>query len=1098
MNILNLFKQSFLAKTIIILAVMLTGGANFVWGDTVIKTIDFSDSSWNGMTFNQGNTTNPDYNAANEVTFYSSNSSYQFSLSNGKLTFPDNMTSDNYALGFPVTGIVGGIVIIKVYNGTTYSQVKYAIKDGGTAFNTSDLASGTSALTYATPCTIINTGLADSKAFIYIGRHSSSYKTITKIEVLTIEYTDLSESAFYPLYKNSYMSAANLISGASLPSYVFTDISSNENTNSNSSEVLSPHDFSGLFSASSSTYYYRLKTSNLNTIAIGALSHVKSIRLYGNGSNYDGIINVNAINVSGSGDAISKNINYVNSRQNVTEYSTGDLSENDDYDNDTYYFYTITFAKKSSSSTNFSLWGLYIEYNAPSSYTVTYHPNGGSGEINDATGSSITLSDGTGFSAPSAYYSFAGWNTDPHGTGTNYASGETGVKADLTLYAVWTQSGTIDDNGGTTDGAYTATYNKAGIEITTAPTNGSYAIKGYYEADTDENLVANSAGALEASTTYTDASGYWTHTGSAPTLYAQWENTHTLNVDVNEAYMGSAEADETTIAEGSTTNVTATANPGYKFRSWEVISGTGASLSSTTDNPTSFTMGTDDATVTATFSALEHYTITYNKGEYGTGSAIANGNKTEDVDFTLSSLKYTRSGYIQTGWALSEGGEKAYELGGTYTENADLNLYPYWTEQHTITYDSNSGWGKMTATTGAGEVTLRKNSFIKSGYTFLGWATSQDDANNGIVSYADKAIYQLTADVILYAVWGENYCEIKPNTSGDALTVGDVIIMQESTVLGGKMTVSAATGGSGLSYSTNGIQSTNGNTATLDIELNNYMKPGSIIALTLYVSYSTAERGYDLYSSDGNSKIASLTTTNSDSTTIQYKVKEGDGLDGTKGFKLIKANTLLIYLKSLSVIDCQPGGVIPESGWTTYSCNKALDLSTISGGTAYIATTVNNGSNNVIVKKCNNIVESGTGLMIKGTAGDTFTINATKEASNIVETNLMVGLPHGGTAPTGSYVFGWPSGKADEYGFYYINSTEPTLGLGKAYLTSPQASNGAKLRISFDDEENTTTDIQNAKEFKQQNREYFNLQGQRVLTPKKGLYISNGKKIINK
>lgn len=44
MNILNLFKQSFLAKTIIILAVMLTGGANFVWGDE-LTLYDNSDTN---------------------------------------------------------------------------------------------------------------------------------------------------------------------------------------------------------------------------------------------------------------------------------------------------------------------------------------------------------------------------------------------------------------------------------------------------------------------------------------------------------------------------------------------------------------------------------------------------------------------------------------------------------------------------------------------------------------------------------------------------------------------------------------------------------------------------------------------------------------------------------------------------------------------------------------------------------------------------------------------------------------------------------------------------------------------------------------------
>ena len=87
-----------------------------------------------------------------------------------------------------------------------------------------------------------------------------------------------------------------------------------------------------------------------------------------------------------------------------------------------------------------------------------------------------------------------------------------------------------------------------------------------------------------------------------------------------------------------------------------------------------------------TFTTLvAHYTITYNKGANGTGDNIANGDKTHGVDFTLSSSTYSRAGYTQDGWSTSDGGAKVYNLGGTYTGNADLNLYPHW---HLITYSN--------------------------------------------------------------------------------------------------------------------------------------------------------------------------------------------------------------------------------------------------------------------------------------------------------------------------------------------------------------------------------------------------------------------------
>ena len=96
-----------------------------------------------------------------------------------------------------------------------------------------------------------------------------------------------------------------------------------------------------------------------------------------------------------------------------------------------------------------------------------------------------------------------------------------------------------------------------------------------------------------------------------------------------------------------------------------------------------FTMPSNDVTVTATWKAeTPKYDITYYPGTGGSGS-IDPAKKTKDVDFVLSSERFTRAGYLQTGWAISDGGAKVYELGATYTENADLDLYPFWTELYT-------------------------------------------------------------------------------------------------------------------------------------------------------------------------------------------------------------------------------------------------------------------------------------------------------------------------------------------------------------------------------------------------------------------------------
>ena len=122
-----------------------------------------------------------------------------------------------------------------------------------------------------------------------------------------------------------------------------------------------------------------------------------------------------------------------------------------------------------------------------------------------------------------------------------------------------------------------------------------------------------------------------------------------------------------------------------------------------------FTMPANDVTITATWKAeTPKYDITYYPGTGGSGS-IDPAKKTKDVDFVLSSERFTRAGYLQTGWATADGGAKVYELGATYTENADLDLYPFWTELDTYVASFScattpSGWTFSNAGFGADNV----------------------------------------------------------------------------------------------------------------------------------------------------------------------------------------------------------------------------------------------------------------------------------------------------------------------------------------------------------------------------------------------------------
>ena len=132
---------------------------------------------------------------------------------------------------------------------------------------------------------------------------------------------------------------------------------------------------------------------------------------------------------------------------------------------------------------------------------------------------------------------------------------------------------------------------------------------------------------------------------------------------------------------------------------------------------------------------LPTYTISYAKGTNGTGSRDSE-TKTCGVDFTLpSSGDFTRTGYTQTGWATSDGGSKAYDLGGSYTTDAAQTFYPVWTiNNYNLTWNLGGGTTTSAGTGIASGVSANTTSSVtygtsltaptvtRTGYTFSSWS----------------------------------------------------------------------------------------------------------------------------------------------------------------------------------------------------------------------------------------------------------------------------------------------------------------------------------------------------------------------------------------
>ena len=102
------------------------------------------------------------------------------------------------------------------------------------------------------------------------------------------------------------------------------------------------------------------------------------------------------------------------------------------------------------------------------------------------------------------------------------------------------------------------------------------------------------------------------HCQSFTITYTPAATTHTLTYSATNGSIAGVDAGSNAVASGAdvaeSAEVTLTATPadGYAFSSWEV-SGTGSTLTSTSTNPTTFTMGTANATVTANFVAAGDY-----------------------------------------------------------------------------------------------------------------------------------------------------------------------------------------------------------------------------------------------------------------------------------------------------------------------------------------------------------------------------------------------------------------------------------------------------------------------------------------------------------
>ena len=191
----------------------------------------------------------------------------------------------------------------------------------------------------------------------------------------------------------------------------------------------------------------------------------------------------------------------------------------------------------------------------------------------------------------------------------------------------------------------------------------------------------------------------------------------------------------TSAVEGETVTITpGTPATGYILSAVKYNDGTDHVLTKS-DGKYSFTMPAAAVTISAEYK-LNTFAVTYNPGANGIGSQQTD-TKTGGTALTLKSTIFTREGYDQTGWAITDGGTKAYELGGSYTTDAAKNFYPVWTAKaYSISYALNGG---SVASANPANYTIESNDITLSnptcsGYSFVGWTGSNGETAQTNVS----------------------------------------------------------------------------------------------------------------------------------------------------------------------------------------------------------------------------------------------------------------------------------------------------------------------------------------------------------------------------
>ena len=479
-------------------------------------------------------------------------------------------------------------------------------------------------------------------------------------------------------------------------------------------------------------------------------------------------------------------------------------------------------------------------------------------------------------------------------------------------------------------------------------------------------------------------------------------------------------------------------------------------------------------------------------GETGTNVAV-----TSLTDASGAEVKNADGGTFASGDKLSAkltGGLVTFEVvaGNKYAVYATGTK-----ETYTVTFDSGSNGTCLIASiteasVGAG-VTLPAVT-ANSGYAFKGWYTAADGGTKAGVA---GDTYYPSGNITLYAQYAPVIDRTGYNSyyvaEGDEIVSGTLVVCDDITMeySDGEYKTAEASGiltSLNANYVASVTTSTNGWGVTFTPSKSGKLSVAAVINGTKEFSITNVS-SFDYYGLEDNSgyAVSSGTITGNKWTPAkkQYTIITIDVEAGTSYKFSVAGSKLAFYGFEFPQADITNVTITPKNLYTTFCSPFALNFTGVAGLEAYVVSGITASS--VELTQVYE-VPAGTGLILKQTSDAIYYDVPVVDSASDPGTNYLKAALVGNTI-TENAAYGLKDSK-------FVKLLAGVIPAGKAYLPASAIPAGAaELTLDF----GGATAITNTNRTNDTNNgEIYNLAGQRVAQPTKGLYIVNGKKIVVK